>query len=313
MDVEKTKACKSVFKDPGTGEQVVEKHGKFVREKTNTHIEERNGILVFCALPQSSHSTQQQAHYDKIATAYVNNLNYPHTQEYTGYLDEAFLSETENQDMGVCAEICCGRGEALTLLQSRVRDGIGIDLSINMLLEARKQLPEARFRFAQGDATDLPLECDSVDSVVMLGGIHHVPDRVKLFSEICRVLKPGGRFYWREPVSDFWLWRGIRAIIYRVSPMLEHESERPLLYKETIPVLEEAGLRLISWKTYGFLGFCLFMNSDVLYFNRMFRFIPGIRKITRFFIKLDQLTLRLPGLKNAGLQVVGVATKAKQS
>jgi hypothetical protein len=42
---------------------------------------------------------------------------------------------------------------------------------------------------------------------------------------------------------------------------------------------------LTSWKTYGFLGFCLLMNSDVLIFNRLFRFIPGIRAITRAFAR----------------------------
>ena len=51
------------------------------------------------------------------------------------------------------------------------------------------------------------------------------------------------------------------------------------------------------------------MNSDVLVFNRLFRFVPGIRGIARAFAGLDRLTLRIPGLGRAGLQVVGVARK----
>lgn len=144
----------------------------------------------------------------------------------------------------------------------------------------------------------------------MLGGIHHVPDREQLFKEIARILKPGGRFVYREPVSDFPLWRGLRAIIYRLSPMLNHETERPLLYEETVPLLEQVGLRSLRYDTFGFLGFCVFMNSDVLFFNRLFRFVPGIRTITRASARLDDMLLKLPGLKRAGLQVVGVAEKA---
>jgi hypothetical protein len=91
--------------------------------------------------------------------------------------------------------------------------------------------------------------------------------------------------------------------------LLDADTERPLLFRETAPALEEAGFDVLSWKTYGFLGFCFFMNSDVLIFNRLFRFIPGIRPITRASARLDDLIVRLPFMKRAGLQVVGIAEK----
>src|SRR5262249_48968627 len=109
--------------------------------------------------------------------------------------------------------------------------------------------------------------------------------------------------------SDFFLWRWMRAIVYRLSPILDSDTERPLLWRETVPVLERAGFAVESWRTYGFFGFCLFMNSDVLMFNRLFRFIPGIRFLTRLATRIDDVTLLLPGLRRAGLQVIGVARK----
>jgi hypothetical protein len=51
------------------------------------------------------------------------------------------------------------------------------------------------------------------------------------------------------------------------------------------------------------------MNSDVLVFNRLFRFMPGIRSFTRFMTAVDDATLRLPGLRDAGVAVIGVAVK----
>jgi hypothetical protein len=98
-------------------------------------------------------------------------------------------------------------------------------------------------------------------------------------------------------------------LVYRFSPALDHETERPLCREETLPILTRTGLHCSHWSTHGFLGFCVFMNSDVLVFNRLFRFLPGIRAITRGFTWLDDLTLRLPDLASAGLQVVGVAKK----
>jgi len=267
------------------------------------------GIPLFAEAFCSAEGRVQQEHYDAIAAKYLENLAYPHTETYMGYLDGALLDAVDRQALGTVAEICCGSGEAFKLLGSSIGIGIGVDLSLNMLQTGRWQNSAGNLHFVQGDATRLPLVDNAFDSVFMLGGIHHVGDRRALFSEIHRILKPGGRFYFREPLNDFWLWRALRAIIYRLSPTLDHETERPLRWAETVPVLQTAGFQLDIWRPVGFLGFCLFMNSDVLVVNRFFRFVPGIRSIVRASCLLDEGTLRIPLLRPAGLQVVGAALK----
>jgi ubiquinone/menaquinone biosynthesis C-methylase UbiE len=267
------------------------------------------GIPLFAESFLSQDAEAQRNHYNKIAAAYTANLEYPHTQEYLAYLDQVALDAIGDGELGAVAELCCGRGEALKLFGLRARRYIGVDMSENMLQSALKLHDHPDAIFLQADATRVPLAPDSIDTVIMLGAVHHVPARPQLFKEIARVLKPGGRFLYREPVSDFLLWRALRAIIYRISPMLNHAIERPLLYEETIPVLERAGLRSVRYQTHGFFGFCLFMNSDVLFINRLFRFVPGIRGITRASARADEAILALPGLQRAGLQVVGIAQK----
>ena len=267
------------------------------------------GIPLFAEQLCTGDARRQQAHYERIARQYLANLAYPHTQEYLKYLDEAFLEEVGDADLGICAEICCGGAEAFQLLATRVKRGIGIDVSVSMLDAARARFPSDHYFFAQGDATILPLRNDVLDSVFIFGGIHHVNDRAKLFQEIFRVLKPGGTLYWREPVSDLFLWRWLRAIVYRVSPALDNDTERPLLYRETEPPLKLAGFQMKSWKTFGFFGYCLLMNSDVLVFNRALRFIPGIKLLARLAIRMDDWMVRLPGMGRNGLIVVGVAEK----
>jgi SAM-dependent methyltransferase len=225
-------------------------------------------------------------------------------------MDRIFLEEVGPEHLGSAAELCCGWGEALGLLDDRIDDGLGVDISVSMLEAAATRLPD-RFALIQGDATRLPLEDASLDTVLMFGGIHHVPDRLGLFREVARILRPGGRFLWREPVSDFWLWRALRGVVYRASPTLDAESERPLLHRETAPVLEAAGLELRTWRTLGFLGFCLLMNSDVLVANRLLRFVPGIRALARAAARFDELCVRLPGMSRAGVQLVGEAVKPR--
>lgn len=295
---------------PESGEALEERDGRLVSASgKNSYQVSSGGIPLFAERFVSAEAKSQQEHYDRIAAAYLANLTYPHTQEYMAYLDRVMLSQVRPEGLGTAVEVCCGSGEAFGLLGPRITRGIGLDVSSSMLEAAQKRHAGLPFLFIQGDATRMPLRDGIADSVLMFGGIHHVNDRAGLFKEVCRILKPGGCFYFREPANDFLPWRMLRAIVYRVSPILDAQNERPLRHRETVPVLEAAGMNPQAWRTCGFLGFCLFMNSDVLVVNRLFRFLPGIRFLTRASTHLDEICLKLPLMKNAGLQVVGVAMK----
>ena len=71
------------------------------------------------------------------------------------------------------------------------------DFSPGMLSRAREALAEveARFTFEQIDAQEIPAAGGSFDVVVANYMLYHVPDSQRAFSEIRRVLKPGGRLY----------------------------------------------------------------------------------------------------------------------
>jgi ubiquinone/menaquinone biosynthesis C-methylase UbiE len=305
-----------VLRDPSTGAkmELVENSLQVMgaHQDASARVLIENNIPLFAAQFLGDSARVQQAHYDSIANAYVANLAYPHTLEYSAYLDAALMERLDQVDGYSVLEVCCGQGDALKLLGRRLGNSVGLDVSHSMLKAAQLAHQGNTFAFVQGDATRMPLAANSFDMVVMLGGVHHVPEREALFSEVFRVLKPDGRFVFREPVSDFFLWQWLRAVIYRLSPMLDENTERPLRWKETVPLLERVGFELKSWRTYGWLGFCLFMNSDVLYFNRAFRWIPGIRIITRLFIALDDWVTSTKAFQKWGLQVIAEAIKSKE-
>jgi len=66
--------------------------------------------------------------------------------------------------------------------------------------------------FMVGSAHDLPLPDDSVDVVFGIAILHHL-DLMATSKEVHRVLKPGGRAIFQEPVRDSRLVRAIRKCI----------------------------------------------------------------------------------------------------
>jgi SAM-dependent methyltransferase len=286
--------------------------GELVTESGKQRYALHAGVIPLLADESlSAAARRQREHYDALAPLYLANLRAPHTEAYSAHLDGVLLEALGPGPLGDVLEICCGQADTLALLRERVSAGVGVDVSPVMLEAATARLPE--MTFVQGDATNLPLEDAGFDCVVMSGGVHHVGDRRGLFREIARVLRPGGRFVFREPLDDFPLWRWLRALIYRLSPALDADTERPLRFHETAPPLREAGLALEAWRPCALLGFCVFMNGDVLVANRVFGLVPGIAAVVRASARVDEWLLRLPGIRRAGLQVVARARKPRRA
>jgi SAM-dependent methyltransferase len=95
----------------------------------------------------------------------------------------------------------CGSGEEAVPLCQRGARVIGIDISPDLIAIARQRLQKygVQADLRVGSAYETQLADESVDVVFCMSLIHHLEiDRVK--NEICRVLKPGGRFIFKEPV-----------------------------------------------------------------------------------------------------------------
>ncbi len=68
----------------------------------------------------------------------------------------------------------------------------GIDPSPEQIDYARTRLADARVRFRQGDAMDLPYADAAFDAAVMALVIFFVPDPARGVAELARVVRPGG-------------------------------------------------------------------------------------------------------------------------
>jgi SAM-dependent methyltransferase len=73
---------------------------------------------------------------------------------------------------------------------------IGVDMTDEMLAKARVAAAEAGFdhvEFRKGYAESLPVDDGWADVVISNGVVNLCPDKVAVFQEMHRVLKPGGR------------------------------------------------------------------------------------------------------------------------
>lgn len=99
----------------------------------------------------------------------------------------------------VVVDLGCGGGLDVLLAAKRVGPGgkaIGIDLTPEMIERARAgatQVGATNVEFHVARIDQLPLADASVDCVLSNCVINLVPDKARVFREILRVLKPGGR------------------------------------------------------------------------------------------------------------------------
>jgi ubiquinone/menaquinone biosynthesis C-methylase UbiE len=76
------------------------------------------------------------------------------------------------------------------------KDAYGLDLSGNTieLNRARARHFNLRLNLINASATQIPLADNSLDVVISVGCLHHIPEIANAVDEIHRVLKPGGVF-----------------------------------------------------------------------------------------------------------------------
>ena len=132
--------------------------------------------------------------FDRIADRY-DLLNTVMTAGLNRLWNRRVVDAASLNPGGTALDLACGTGSLTRDLARKVGpDGhvLGIDFSREMLRSARSR-PTPGIAYRLGDATDLQgVPSDFFDAATIAYGARNIPDLDALFSEMARVLKPGG-------------------------------------------------------------------------------------------------------------------------
>ena len=152
-------------------------------------------------------------------------------------------------------EIGCGRGVGTEIILERFGAAHveAFDLDPDMVERARRRLrryaPD-RVRLFVGDAAAVAADAESFDAVFDFGIIHHVPEWRRAVSEVARVLRPGGRFFFEEVTRhalDRWVYR----------TFLDHPKADRFTAEEFVAEVERRGIAVGRFRTRFFGDFVL--------------------------------------------------------
>jgi ubiquinone/menaquinone biosynthesis C-methylase UbiE len=111
-------------------------------------------------------------------------------------VEEAIRAALSEKPFRSLLDLGTGTGRMLEMFGPDIERGLGLDLSLDMLLLARDRLERAGLRncsVRQGDIYDLPLANGSFDVVILHQVLHFLDDGARAIREAARVLRPGGR------------------------------------------------------------------------------------------------------------------------
>ena len=150
---------------------------------------------------------------------------------------------------GRVLEIGCGRGAGVEIIFDLFRPSYleALDYDPDQVRRATQRLAgryQDKLKIYQASATEIPAEDGQFDAVFDTGALHHIPDNALALSEIWRVLKPGGRFFFLELLSSFTMSPFLRVL-------LQHPPEAQFTWEEFTEKLAKARLALSGHRFFG--------------------------------------------------------------
>ena len=150
---------------------------------------------------------------------------------------------------GRLLEIGCGTAIHLLALAGDFDQAVGTDMSPAMV-EAAHRLADrvgadADISFRVDRAEALATVADaSVDAVVCVGALEHMPDKACVLGQVRRVLTPGGRFACLTPNADYCWYRHVAPALGRDVRHLS--TDRFVTTAELASLLSAAGLTVVD-------------------------------------------------------------------
>lgn len=146
----------------------------------------------------------------------------------------------------IVLDLGSGAGFDCFLASKRVGESgkvIGVDMTEEMIEKAKSNAEKNGYKnveFRLGEIENLPIDDNSIDVAISNCVINLVPDKIKAFSEIHRVLKSGGKIY----LSDIVLLENISEELKKDEELLAGCVGGALLRDDYLDIIKKAGFEV---------------------------------------------------------------------
>ncbi len=180
---------------------------------------------------------------------------------------KAVLEMLKAESRDFVLDLGCANGRDLIELSKRgVSNFIGIDVSSEMIVEAKKEfalMGISSDKVKIGDAVSLDFRNNVFDKLIASEVIEHIPKVSKAVSEMNRVIKLGGHLVITTPNRNSWY--GFDRIVYKAGLKLfrkkdKHPYDEWKTFSEIKFLLEENGFKVLEAR-----GACYAPGFLVLY------------------------------------------------
>lgn len=251
------------------------------------------------ALQGRQHIEQlQKEHYDQIARQYARHFENEYAEQYRRSIVELAFAGMDLKGKKVL-DALCGGGELSSYFVERGAEVVGLDISETFCRIYGERFGRDKAICASVLQTGF---ADNSFDVVVAAGLHHLhPHVTEGVGELARVLKPGGLFFYWEPVAGT-LFNAVRRVWYKFDRKYIKENEAAIDVDGLTESLSPS-LREIKRIYVGNLAHLFVLQTMAL------RIPLGLlRFYAPAFISLEKILNRLQ-LKWFSCNVVGLMTK----
>lgn len=188
--------------------------------------------------------------YNKIASNYDQTFDGRFTRSFKIELAKVMHIERGYRVL----DVACGNGALLKLLSEKANiDAYGVDISENMIKEAKTKYP--KMKFSVTNSAKLPFENGIFDIISVCAAFHHFTEPATFILEAKRVLRQGGSIF----IADPYLPPVIRHCTNLILPWLNMGDVKIYSESELQGFFRKAGFVNISAKRIGKFG-CMIMG-----------------------------------------------------
>jgi SAM-dependent methyltransferase len=236
---------------------------------------------------QIDKSEIQRTHFNNIKNEYSiarsNKNHLAYKRVWWDYVKNAILSLDNFSNPKLGLEAMCGLGEGANILKEIYPfiEILGFDYSDEMVKECKIKNKNLK-NVIHMDILKFN-EINKFDIIILLGGLHHVPDSVELaLTNIFNALKHNGVLINLEPTHNNFLFKKIRERIYKKNMIFEENSEKGFELLEYNKLLIQSGFKIRKQFYPGLMGYVLFYNPDAFPFLN-----KGSSSLASFLSKVD--------------------------